>query len=295
MPTANQSIESSPQYLTLSSFTNFQSTASTTLESLTSSITPTTPPSTISTYLETLWNSLLLLVCQTDWSSLTHTKLASFVQHLQALPPLPLSPDEETDNTPLPKYNDTEFTWSQLPDLNIYIRDWYNFSPPFSKTSTPLPGLVFSKDEWINLNAFLATLTRSSLSADSRPKIEKSPTDYSLYAIWSLRSLEVPPETLDTLDPVDIQTAAVWIVTAKTELYKLCKEEKEYEGNLARGGEGFREKGWKGFSLERWKVWEDAFKRLLELENEKEDGEIGVIRLVRQAMVVMRMAGASDP
>ncbi|KAF3096681.1 hypothetical protein TWF102_006529 [Orbilia oligospora] len=249
MPTAKQTIESSPQYLTLTSFTNFQSTELTALSSLTSSITPTTPPYTISTYLETLWNSFLLL------------------------------------------YNDTEFTWSQLPDLNIYIRDWYNFSPPFSQSSTPLPGLVFSKDEWINLNAFLATLTRTSLSAE----IPKSPTDYSLYAIWSLRCLEVSPETLHTLDPADIQTAAVWIVTAKTEIYKLCKEGKEYEGNLARGGEGFSEKGWKGFSLERWAVWEDAFKRLLELENEKEDVEIGVIRLVRQATVVMRMVGASNP
>ncbi|KAF3167661.1 hypothetical protein TWF751_008044 [Orbilia oligospora] len=291
MPTAKQTIESSPQYLTLTSFTNFQSTELTALSSLTSSITPTTPPSTISTYLETLWNSFLLLVCQTEWSSLTHTKLAIFVQRLQNHSSSSSPFDEQNDNTPLPKYNDTEFTWSQLPDLNIYIRDWYNFSPPFSQSSTPLPGLVFSKDEWINLNAFLATLTRTSLSAE----IPKSPTDYSLYAIWSLRCLEVSPETLHTLDPADIQTAAVWIVTAKTEIYKLCKEGKEYEGNLARGGEGFSEKRWKGFSLERWTVWEDAFKRLLELENEKEDVEIGVIRLVRQATVVMRMVGASNP
>ncbi|KAK6344851.1 hypothetical protein TWF718_006803 [Orbilia javanica] len=299
MPTAKQTIELSPQYLALSSFTNFLSTKQTTLEELTSGITPTTPSSTISTYLETLWNSLLLLVCQTEWSSLTHIKLASLLQQLQAGPPDPSPFLEQTGddkNTPLPKYNDTEFTWSQLPDLNIYIRDWYNFSPPYTSpsTSTPLSGLTFGKDEWMNLNAFLATLTKTSLSKDSETTVPSLPTDYSLYAIWSLRSLEVEPNALKTLDPADIQTAAVWIVTAKNEIYELCKEKREYDGNLARGGDGFKDEGWKGFSLERWAVWENAFRELLELEGEKEDGDIGVMRLTRQAGVVMRMTAARD-
>lgn len=231
MPTAKQSIESSPQYLTLTSYTNFLSTDLNTLTTLTSSITPTTPTTTISTYLETLWNSLLLLVSQTEWSSLTHQKLSLLLHRLQTHSSESSSYLGKTEVEPLPIYNDTEFSWSQLPDLNIYIRDWYNFSPPFSPSSTPLQGFTFSNQEWVNLNAFLATLTRTSLTSETP---NNTPTDYSLYALWSLRSLEVETESLNTLDPADIQTAAVWIVIAKTEIYKLCKANTEYEGEIGR-------------------------------------------------------------
>ncbi|KAK6340279.1 hypothetical protein TWF730_002043 [Orbilia blumenaviensis] len=285
MPTTKQTIESSPQYLTLSSFTNFISNGPTTCSELTSAINPATPTDTISTYLETLWNALLLLASQTEWSSLTHQKLVNLLQSIQS------EPSTETDE--LPEYNGTKFSWSKLPDLSIYIRDWYNFSPPFSTSSSsqsPLNGLNFGTDEWLNLNAFLATLTKSSL-AEKTSDVESTPTDYSLYAIWALRTLEVDPGTLDQVDLADVQTAAVWIVIARKELHILCKQERKYEGNLARAGDAFRDREWKGFNMDRWAVWETAFERLLSLESEKEDGEIRVIRLVRQAGIVMRMAG----
>ncbi|KAK6522743.1 hypothetical protein TWF281_002179 [Arthrobotrys megalospora] len=285
MPTAKEQIESSPQYQTLTSFTQFLTGDAATRAELTSHITPTTPSTTISTYLETLWNSLLLIACQTEHTSLTHLKLTTFLGRLQT--------ESFPDETSPPEYNDVPFSWSQLPDLNIYIRDWYNFSPPFttSSSSSPLNGLTFEAKEWINFNAFLANLTKSSLT-NTDPDVDTKPTDYSLYAIWSLRCLEVDAGTISQVDVADLQTAAVWIAIVGKEIYKLCKEERKYDGNLARGGDAYQDRGWKGFNMERWAIWEKAFEEALEIVQEGED--IKLIRSVRQAGVTMRLLATSE-
>ncbi|KAK6496743.1 hypothetical protein TWF481_001731 [Arthrobotrys musiformis] len=281
MSTAKEALEVSAPYTSLHALASLTSNSLETYAAITSPITPTSSEEQISTYLETLWNSLLLVASQTEWSSLTHIKLSNFLQFLQTGPsPSFLEPEKQE----LPQYNGEEFTWSKLPDLNIYIRSWYNSSPPFS--SPPLNGLSFSSNEWVNLNAFLANLTRASLQEPNEA------IDYSLYAIWSLRALEVPSDALASLDPADLKAAAVWIITARAELHNLCKSNRSYDGNLAVPGEGFKDRDWRGYTLDRWNVWQSAFEESLRLEDEKEDGDLKLTRMVRQATMAMRMLSA---
>ncbi|KAF3921573.1 hypothetical protein AA313_de0204227 [Arthrobotrys entomopaga] len=97
--------------------------------------------------------------------------------------------------------------------------------------------------------------------------------DYSLYAIHTLRELERGKQCAE-IQNVDISAAAVWVIFAGEKLYEMCKVGRRYAGTVARGGEEYAGEGWKGFSVDRWKVWEAGFMEfLLMIEGDDEIGE----------------------
>lgn len=109
-------------------------------------------------------------------------------------------------------------------------------------------------DDWDNKTAFLAHLTSKADPAD-----EKDPFDYSLYALWSLRDAfeTEPPSGVDNGPAV--RNAALWITIAGPVLQKMSSESKDMSKNTGAAGAKFSEKGWKGFTLERWNTWKAGF------------------------------------
>lgn len=103
----------------------------------------------------------------------------------------------------------------------------------------------FSVSEWTNLNGFVARLTALSLSL-SIPAF-----DFSLYAIWTMRSAYEKNEA----DAAAVEAAKIWFVYAKEAMEKLSRNGKSFEGPIAKAGEKYADRDWKGFSEERLAVW----------------------------------------
>ena len=102
-----------------------------------------------------------------------------------------------------------------------------------------------SKDRWINLNAWTATLV-----ATIHTKGLPSP-DFSLYGIWTIRMALEEPDISD----VALETAAMWFVHASPCIHRLCQDGKQFDGKVAKPGSLFRDREWRGFSLDRWRAW----------------------------------------
>ncbi|KAK6539379.1 hypothetical protein TWF694_009605 [Orbilia ellipsospora] len=102
---------------------------------------------------------------------------------------------------------------------------------------------------------------------------QRSAGDYSLYAIHTLRELEHGKPCAD-IRYVDISAAAVWVIFAGEKLYEMCKVGRKYAGNVACGGQEFKDERWRGFSVDRWKVWLAGFMMfLLMIEGDDDVGE----------------------
>ncbi|EPS37024.1 hypothetical protein H072_9404 [Dactylellina haptotyla CBS 200.50] len=266
------------------------------VESLTSPLTPTSTPSEISTYLQTLWTGFLLhVVDSTNLREDKHIPLSALLLAIQ-----------DTSAPKGIKYPDDsqQFIWSTLPDLSIYIRDWYNFSPSSAENTAPVKGIRWTTEEWIGFNGFLAVLSRETykkypppLSAHTTTNTEsqeikskRQAGDYFLYAIWALRELEVASEKIAQVHPADIAAAAMWLFEANEVIYQLCKDGKTYDGNVARGGEGYKDKGWKGFTVDRWSIWQNVLQSYATIV--EENGEFGeaaevAVYLAMQAVAAM--------
>lgn len=103
----------------------------------------------------------------------------------------------------------------------------------------------FSPAQWTNLNAFIARLTCLSSSTKA--------FDFSLYAIWAFRAaLEETGEA----EPAEVNASKAWFVYAKETLEKLSQEKREFEGKIARPGDKYKDKNWRGFNAERFEIWQ---------------------------------------
>jgi hypothetical protein len=98
-------------------------------------------------------------------------------------------------------------------------------------------------------------MTALSLNGDGR--------DISLYSIWALR------DALEDIDPKEklsnksmLQAATMWMIYAAPQLRDQARENRSFEGKKAREGETLIGKGWSGFSMDRWKLWEERFIQL---------------------------------
>lgn len=78
--------------------------------------------------------------------------------------------------------------------------------------------------------------------------------DFSLYAIWTMRSAFEDNETDDDV----IDAARMWFKYSGETIERLSHEGKVFEGPVARGGDKYRDKKWIGFSDERLAVWQTA-------------------------------------
>jgi len=86
----------------------------------------------------------------------------------------------------------------------------------------------------------------------------KDPLNFSLFGLWALRTaFEDAPQDTDSANAV--QLAAPWINHAGSTLWKLSQNHDDVPGNAGAGGQTYVDKGWKGFSKERWGVWKGGF------------------------------------
>lgn len=54
----------------------------------------------------------------------------------------------------------------------------------------------------------------------------------------------------------------MWFVYAAPAIWDLCKQEKSYEGKVARAGDRYAASEWTGYSIGRWHSWKDGFAEL---------------------------------
>ncbi|KAF3932842.1 hypothetical protein ABW19_dt0209380 [Dactylella cylindrospora] len=271
----NPRITTCTPYTTLQSYLSSSITLSSAITSFTSPISTASTESQISTHLQQSWTSLLNLAAATPYTSENQAKLLTFLLELQSQS----TNSSSSSSGEQILYNGKPFTWSSLPDFGLYAREAWNFSP--SSNSTPE-----DQSRWVNLNAFISRLTVWSTKNLNGHGGESTAGDFSLYGIWSLRELE--DVTIENVAEVNVKAAAVWVIYAGEVMWRLAKEGREYEGRVARGGARFAEKGWKGYSVERWEVWEGELRGFVNLEGKGEE----VRGLVEQALQMMEAVKA---
>ncbi|KAF3925256.1 hypothetical protein ABW20_dc0105768 [Dactylellina cionopaga] len=270
-------IQSSQPYTAISTYLSSDkpldpANLTTIVNSLKEPITSSSSSSSIATYLETLWNSILIFAARSsyEYSDSKHVTLLGILDGLQNT-----EASQEAEGEKI-VYNDTPFTWSSLPDFAMYVREWYNFSPSSSPSPpSPIKEMEFGVRQWMYFNGFLARLTHYSLCKDTetlgafRSTVEAvDPLDYSLYAFWSLRELETKP-TPDDIPIVEFVTAALWVYLAGPSLFRLATAEKSYEGNLGVGRGVTEHMELKGWTNGRWEFWR------VQLENRDSGAGLG--------------------
>jgi hypothetical protein len=108
------------------------------------------------------------------------------------------------------------------------------------------PAQEESEDACININAFFARVTAAGVS------------DFTLYAIWTLReALEDPDVNEIAHQPSTklLNAASVWFIYATDILANATKENKQFDGKMAKPGTSIGQAEWRGFCDDRWKVW----------------------------------------
>jgi hypothetical protein len=116
-----------------------------------------------------------------------------------------------------------------------------------------------SDTKWTNINAFAARLTAAQV------------VDFSIYAIWAMRSaLETPIENIkgEELNGT-LQAASVWLQLFGSQMHNSRQmwEKSRQQGNMAGGGPLYE--GPSGFCQERWRLWRervDVLQREAQLE-----------------------------
>lgn len=135
--------------------------------------------------------------------------------------------------------------WTDLPVFGASLREAWN----------PDPSDVAG---WRNKNAFAARLTNV--------EYKESPLDFGLYGIWSnrsaLESQAAAKADWSSLQPVDIEASCMWFVYAAQTLIRFCNDNKSFDGKIAKAGDGYQDKNWNGFSVERWALWKENLQAL---------------------------------
>ena len=62
-------------------------------------------------------------------------------------------------------------------------------------------------------------------------------------------------EGMNDAQPKDLDAAKAWFSYANETLERLSKEEKTFDGKIARPGDKYKEREWRGFNAERLEIW----------------------------------------
>lgn len=142
---------------------------------------------------------------------------------------------------------------------------------------------------WVNLNAFLAQLTQGA-DIHYPPHTEGvrfSPLDKSLRAIWTMAMAlenERPPASLG--DTAAMEAVCQWFIYAAERLWANMTNHRSYPTAAGAGpGKRYEQKGWAGYTRDRWAVWAAA---LEEARAECEDDRMR--NLINDALTSLRRA-----
>ncbi|QIW95244.1 hypothetical protein AMS68_000762 [Peltaster fructicola] len=175
------------------------------------------------------WGGVVELAKTTADNTVHRQKLVDFVLGLQQRPKLQKGDEvcKVWDAT----------VWSDLPVFGAQIRECWNAAASDSSVAE-------EQHQWLNINAFTAALVASAHSNEDKP-------DFTLFAIWALRQAfeEEKPSKIAT------EAAAAWLICAAPALSELSKNEKSFDGKLARAGSSYQDKQWTGFNGDRWQIW----------------------------------------
>ncbi|OQE05223.1 hypothetical protein PENVUL_c026G08651 [Penicillium vulpinum] len=184
-----------------------------------------------------------------------HTRLVEFICHLQKKAPLDPCTSEH-----LKVQGDT--LWTDMPSFGYTeLETWYEFGGDYKD---PCDGALDSKqrERWVNLNAFLAQLTQAAEIHYPLPneEVRYFALDKSLRAIWNMAMAlenEDPPASLG--DTAVMEATCQWFIYAAGRLWANVLNRRTYPGAAGAGpGKRYGEKGWTGYTEERWGIWEEA-------------------------------------
>ncbi|GFG03318.1 hypothetical protein IFM5058_01369 [Aspergillus udagawae] len=186
-----------------------------------------------------------------------HSKLVEFVSYLQKQ----VAVDPST-NEPLRVQGD--ILWADMPSFGYTeLETWYEFGGDYKD---PCDAKLASEQcgRWANLNAFLAQLTQTAEIhyPPSKEEVRFSPVDKSLRAIWTMAmALENERSPASLGDTAAMEAACLWFIYAAERLWANVLNDRTYPEAAGAGpGKRCEEKGWTGYTRERWGVWEDALK-----------------------------------
>lgn len=248
----SKSVPDSQEYKILSNYlsshpTTSSSSAAETFSSRTQNLISSTPNNldAIESSLGSAWNALILTAAtQSPDTTKNHDLLVELLLALR----------KQDANL---QFEDQDL-WHDLPFFGRHVRESMNFDEGKAEEDEGL------KARWVGMNALLARLTAASLSstgASTAKEGKDDALDFSLYAIWALRTA---CEDADRPSDVAVRAAAVWMLIAAGPLWKLCQQEKTFRGKSARAGTKFRGKEWSGFSKERWMIWQEELHHIRE-------------------------------
>ncbi|KAK6504822.1 hypothetical protein TWF481_006759 [Arthrobotrys musiformis] len=140
--------------------------------------------------------------------------------------------------------------WGSFPSLGIAAREELNMMPPDSLNSG------FTKkefSEWINFESFIARVLGARLM------------NWTYFPIWSLRSSLEEPVSLPEILNCYITASAQWLIHSGEILFSKISDTRTMDHNMARSlRPGSLFKGSPGYSIERWRFWEQQFRELSE-------------------------------
>ncbi|EPE33956.1 hypothetical protein GLAREA_06969 [Glarea lozoyensis ATCC 20868] len=179
------------------------------------------------------WKSVIEIAIDTP-----HEKQEPLVDILRAIQQQNVADSEEASEIEI--WGDKVKVWKDMPLFGAQAREIWNRAPGTNSNND------LSASQWQNINAFLARLTALSSSIPA--------FDFSLYAIWTLRSAFENEESKE----VDRRAGEMWFLYAGEVIERLSREGKVFDGKIAREGGEFEGKGWRGFNRERLEVWKEG-------------------------------------
>ncbi|KAL2268259.1 hypothetical protein VTJ83DRAFT_3105 [Remersonia thermophila] len=134
--------------------------------------------------------------------------------------------------------------WRTIPGFGWAVRDWFNFDAD-DPSATPQ-----QHAERLNTVAFLARLTEFAAAAGGPPQLS-----FALMALWSIRAALEDGGAEGRYSRSAVALAATWIALSGRVLRELSARGEPMPGRTAVPGARFGDRGWNGFSEDRWQVW----------------------------------------
>ncbi|KAG4436188.1 hypothetical protein IFR05_008348, partial [Cadophora sp. M221] len=173
----------------LTAKSDYTNTARTFTEPITQAINSGASEEVLEEKLSASWRILIDFAAKTE-----HQAQEPLVDIIKAIQTQGSSSDEKSKNVTI--WGSQVKLWEDMPLLGASMRSAWNRAPGSGSKDD------FSATEWANLNAFVARLTALSLSI---------PTfDFSLYAIWTMRSAFEGNEPNDAA----VDAAKMWFLYA---------------------------------------------------------------------------------
>lgn len=185
------------------------------------------------------WDALGLTASETPHDSSLQDKLVTFLTALRK------------NSQSVGEVEGEMVKWERLPLFGRQIREHWNYDERAAQKDEEIARM------WANANAFAARVTASASAFDG-----SDPLDFSLYAIWALRTAL---EDKDDVPEATVRAAAMWILHAGQQLRSQSKDQRSFQGKSARAGNKYPAKEWNGFEMDRWRSWNNRFANISEV------------------------------